>query len=143
MNCILGHSTNTQTQAVTIQPWRSGGEPPLASIRPMSMQLRTVAVPPTSQGPSAAMVTPQQVHTTGSSNAEAMSSSPTSSHTDYAPATSSATAIASGQRQVTVPPTQSNQDTEDEDTSVQVCLALMTLFEVFISSFMISIKIFL
>lgn len=55
-----GHSTNTQTQSVPIQPWRSGGEPPLASIRPMSAQLRTVAVLPTSQSPSAVMVPPQQ-----------------------------------------------------------------------------------
>lgn len=117
---MAGHSTNTQTQSVSIQPWRSGGEPPLASIRPMSMQLRTVAVPPTSQSPSAAMVPPQQVHTTGSSNVEAMSSSPTSSHTDYAPATSSASSAQSGQRQTAVPPTQSSQDAEDEDASMQV-----------------------
>lgn len=57
---ITGHSTNTQTQSVPIPPWRSGGEPPLASIRPMSAQLRTVAVLPTSQSPSAVMVPPQQ-----------------------------------------------------------------------------------
>lgn len=56
----LGHSTNTQAQSVTVQPWRSGGEPPLASIRPMSMQVRTIAVLPTSQTPSAVMVPPQQ-----------------------------------------------------------------------------------
>lgn len=48
------------------------------------------------------MVLPQQqiVHTTGNSG-EALSSSPTSSHTDYMPATSSATPI----RQVVVAPT--------------------------------------
>lgn len=57
---FVGHSTNTQAQSVTIQPWRSGVEPPLASIRPMSMQVRTVAVLPTSQTPSAVMVPPQQ-----------------------------------------------------------------------------------
>ncbi|XP_017772857.1 PREDICTED: nucleoprotein TPR isoform X2 [Nicrophorus vespilloides] len=118
---MAGHSTNTQTQSVPIQPWRSSGEPPLASIRPMSMQLRTVAVLPTSQSPSTVMVPPQQqVHTTGSSSIEAMSSSPTSSHTDYVPATSSASSALLGPRQVAVPPTQSNQDTEDEDTTMQV-----------------------
>ncbi|XP_050308541.1 nucleoprotein TPR isoform X2 [Anthonomus grandis grandis] len=113
---IPGHSTNTQTQSVPIQPWRSGGEPPLASIRPMSQQVRTAAVLPTTQTPSAVMVPPQQqVHTTGSSSIEALSSSPTSSHTDYVPATSSASPMM-GPRQVAVPPTQS---TEDDDSNVQ------------------------
>ncbi|CAH1106510.1 unnamed protein product [Psylliodes chrysocephalus] len=118
---MAGHSTNTQTQSVPIQPWRSGGEPPLASIRPMSAQLRTVAVLPTSQSPSAVMVPPQQqVHTTGSSSIEALSSSPTSSHTEYVPATSSASPAMLGPRQVAVPPTQSSQDTEDEESNMQV-----------------------
>ncbi|CAG9856760.1 unnamed protein product [Phyllotreta striolata] len=113
---MAGHSTNTQTQSVPIQPWRSGGEPPLASIRPMSAQLRTVAVLPTSQSPSAVMVPPQQqVHTTGSSSIEALSSSPTSSHTEYVPATSSASPAMLGPRQVAVPPTQSSQDAEDDE----------------------------
>ncbi|KAJ8928669.1 hypothetical protein NQ314_018763 [Rhamnusium bicolor] len=124
---MAGHSTNTQTQSVPIQPWRSGGEPPLASIRPMSAQLRTVAVLPTSQSPSAVMVPPQQqVHTTGSSTIEALSSSPTSSHTDYVPATSSASAAMLGPRQVAVPPTQSSQDTEDEENNMQVQTAPQT-----------------
>ncbi|KAJ8922301.1 hypothetical protein NQ315_004243 [Exocentrus adspersus] len=124
---MAGHSTNTQTQSVPIQPWRSGGEPPLASIRPMSAQLRTVAVLPTSQSPSAVMVPPQQqVHTTGSSSIEALSSSPTSSHTDYVPATSSASPAMLGPRQVAVPPTQSSQDAEDEDSNMQVQAAPQT-----------------
>ncbi|XP_074025813.1 nuclear basket protein megator isoform X2 [Leptinotarsa decemlineata] len=124
---MAGHSTNTQTQSVPIQPWRSGGEPPLASIRPMSAQLRTVAVLPTSQSPSAVMVPPQQqVHTTGSSTIESLSSSPTSSHTDYVPATSSASSAMLGPRQVAVPPTQSSQDTEDDETSMQVQAAPQT-----------------
>ncbi|XP_065160974.1 nucleoprotein TPR isoform X1 [Atheta coriaria] len=115
---MAGHSTNTQTQSVPIQPWRSVNEPPLASIRPMSQQ-RTAAVLPTSQSPSTVMVPPQQqVHTTGNSGIEAMSSSPTSSHTDYVPATSSANLL--GPRQVAVPPTQSNQDNEDDDSNMQV-----------------------
>lgn len=74
------------------------------------MQARTLAVLPTSQtssnqAPSSqstpVVVLPQQqlVHTTGTSG-EAMSSSPTSSHTDYMPATSSATPT----RQVVVAP---------------------------------------
>ncbi|XP_068911983.1 nucleoprotein TPR-like isoform X2 [Tenebrio molitor] len=118
---MAGHSTNTQTQSVPIHPWRSG-ETPLASIRPMSQQLRTVTVLPTSQSPSAVMVPPQQqVHTTGSSTIEALSSSsPTSSHTDYVPATSSASPAMLGPRQVVVPPTQSSQDTEDEEANMQV-----------------------
>ncbi|XP_062715436.1 nucleoprotein TPR isoform X2 [Aedes albopictus] len=103
-------------QSATVTP-RRGSETPLASIRPMSVQAssRTAAVLPTSQtsnnvaivqgsssssssntGSSSsvtALVPPQQqVHTTGSNNNsnESMSSSPTSSHTDYMPATSSA-----------------------------------------------------
>lgn len=116
-------------QSATVPP-RRGGDTPLASIRPMSVQnnSRTAAVLPTSQtsnvaavqgsassGSSSsvtALVPPQQqVHTTGqsssttSSSAEAMSSSPTSSHTDYMPATSSAVVAA-------VPPMGSTTVTE-------------------------------
>lgn len=106
----------SQQQSATVQPWRSGvstntssGETPLASIRPISVQnSRTAAVMPTTnvsnagssstsaQGSSSvtALVSPQQVHTTASNQpSEAMSSSPTSSHTDYMPATSSATVV--------------------------------------------------
>ncbi|XP_059609056.1 nucleoprotein TPR isoform X2 [Phlebotomus argentipes] len=87
-------------QSATVTPWR-GGETPLASIRPMSVQNRTAAVLPTNvaavQGSSSsvtALVPPQQqVHTTGNNSGEAMSSSPTSSHTDYMPATSSAAIV--------------------------------------------------
>ncbi|KAF7268978.1 hypothetical protein GWI33_017962 [Rhynchophorus ferrugineus] len=115
---MAGHSTNTQTQSVPIPPWRSGAETPLASIRPMSQQLRTAAVLPTTQTPSAVVVPPQQqVHTTGSSSIEALSSSPTSSHTDYVPATSSASSAMLGPRQLAVPPTQSS---EDDDSNMQL-----------------------
>lgn len=100
---------------------QQSSETPLASIRPISVQnSRTAAVMPTTNvasvqgstsgsssssttassgsGPSCASVTAlvppqQQVHTTGSQPGEAMSSSPTSSHTDYMPATSSATVV--------------------------------------------------
>jgi nucleoprotein TPR len=111
-------------QSATVQPWRgnNSGDTPLASIRPISVQnTRTAAVMPTTntQGSSqstttsssnagtsssvTALVPPQQVHTTGSQPGEAMSSSPTSSHTDYMPATSSATVVVA-----TIPPMGSN-----------------------------------
>lgn len=95
-------SGSSSQQSATVTPWR-GGDTPLASIRPISVQnSRTAAILPTSQnstisvgqgsasGSNTALVPPQQqVHTTGS-NVESMSSSPTSSHTDYMPSTSSA-----------------------------------------------------
>ncbi|XP_054265547.1 nucleoprotein TPR-like isoform X3 [Macrosteles quadrilineatus] len=104
--------------SVTVTPWRGGtSETPFASIRPMSLQSRTVAVLPTtnqSSSSQAVLVPPQQqmVHTsTGSSggagigSVEGLSSSPTSSHTDYMPATSSGVVVI---RQATVPPTHSH-----------------------------------
>ncbi|KAJ9599681.1 hypothetical protein L9F63_026470, partial [Diploptera punctata] len=110
-------------QQSVITPWTGRGETPFASIRPMSMQFRTVAVLPTSQTSSSTgsqiptsqstqiLVPPQQqlVHTTGSASgagAEGLSSSPTSSHTDYMPATSSAGSSMGSIRQVAVQPTQ-------------------------------------
>lgn len=109
---MSGHSNIQTQQSATVMPWR-GGETPFASIRPMS-QLRTVAVLPTSQNagnssPSTAVLVPPQqqlVHTTGNNSIEVMSSSPTSSHTDYMPATSSASPAVVPIRQVVVPPTQ-------------------------------------
>lgn len=110
-------------QSATVQPWRGGSgassETPLASIRPISMQSsRTAAVMPTtntsnlqassgsSSTPSATALVPpqQQVHTTASQPGEAISSSPTSSHTDYMPATSSATIVVAA-----IPPMSSSQ----------------------------------
>lgn len=91
------------------------------------MQARTLAVLPTSQTSNnqtsscqstPVMVLPQQqiVHTTGSSG-EAMSSSPTSSHTDYMPATSSATPT----RQIVVaPPLSVGTHTGTDAQSTQV-----------------------
>lgn len=129
-------------QSATVQPWRgssSTGETPLASIRPISVQnSRTAAVMPTtnttnlqgatsanttstssSAGPSCASVTAlvppqQQVHTTGSQPGEVMSSSPTSSHTDYMPATSSATVVVAA-----IPPMGSSQ-AESSSQSLEV-----------------------
>ncbi|PSN32802.1 Nucleoprotein TPR [Blattella germanica] len=84
-------------QSITVTPWPGRGETPLASIRPI--QSTQVLVPPQQQ----------LVHTTGSSSgtsAEGLSSSPTSSHTDYMPATSSAGPSMGPIRQVAVQPTQ-------------------------------------
>lgn len=83
------------SQSCSVPPRRQG-ETPFARIGPISMPQRSVAVL------TAVAVSPQQiVHTTG--NAAEASSSPTSSHTDYMPATSSASAPV---RQAAVPPTQ-------------------------------------
>lgn len=112
-------------QSATVTPWR-GGETPLASIRPMSVQnSRTAAVLPTSQtsnvtaiqstGSVTALVPPQQqVHTTGNNSGEAMSSSPTSSHTDYMPATSSAAVVVAA-----IPPMGASAESSQEAESVQ------------------------
>lgn len=107
---LLAGMAGPSNQSATVTP-RRGGDTPLASIRPMSVQnSRTAAVLPTSQttnvasihgsssstssGSSAvtALVPPQQVHSaSGGMTGEVMST--TSSHTDYMPATSSATSI--------------------------------------------------
>ncbi|KAJ9578536.1 hypothetical protein L9F63_005265, partial [Diploptera punctata] len=106
---IQSKQQNLQQSVIT--PWTGRGETPFASIRPMSMQFRTVAVLPTSQTSSS---TGSQIPTswctqTGSASgagAEGLSSSPTSSHTDYMPATSSAGSSMGSIRQVAVQPTQ-------------------------------------
>lgn len=141
---MAGSSTQ---QSATVQPWRgSSNDTPLASIRPISVS-RTAAVMPNSQtvvsiqgaantsttssstssGPTTALVPPQQqVHTTGNQPGEAMSSSPTSSHTDYMPATSSAT---SSVVIATIPPmgsgsndvqTSSSSSSQSQEAEVQV-----------------------
>lgn len=102
-------------QSAAVTP-RRGGDTPLASIRPMSVQnSRTAAVLPTSQttnvaavqgsssssstsssaaGTTLALVPPQQqVHTTGAAAGEVMSTT-SSAHCDYMPATSSAASVA-------------------------------------------------
>lgn len=141
--------TTSVQQSATVTPWR-GGETPLASIRPISVQnTRTAAILPTSQQNSTgsnvvagtstsstsststpsstpssasgsintALVPPQQqVHTTGSASLETMSSSPTSSHTDYMPSTSTASVAVAA-----VPPmgTASAAESSQEAESVQ------------------------
>lgn len=106
---LLAGMAGPSNQSATVTPRPRGGDTPLASIRPMSVQnSRTVAVLPTSQttnvasihGSSStssgsavtALVPPQQVHSaSGGMTGEVMST--TSSHTDYMPATSSAASI--------------------------------------------------
>jgi nucleoprotein TPR len=115
-------------QSATVQPWRGSGpsgETPLASIRPISVQnSRTAAVMPTTnvqsiQGSTSsasvtALVPPQQqVHTTASQPGEVMSSSPTSSHTDYMPATSSAAVV------VAITPMGSSQNAAESSSQGQ------------------------
>lgn len=123
-------------QSATVTP-RRGGDTPLASIRPMSVQnSRTAAILPTSQtsnvaavqgsstGSVTALVPPQQqVHTTGqssTSSAEAMSSSPTSSHTDYMPATSSAVVVAVPPMGSAATAAESSQEAESAQCSATV-----------------------
>lgn len=107
---------STAQQSATVQPWR-GSETPLASIRPISVQNRTAAVLPSQNATVVTALVPpqQQVHTTGAG--EVMSSSPTSSHTDYMPATSSAAFIAAVPPMGSSTPAESSQEAESESTS--------------------------
>lgn len=159
---MAGPSTQ---QSAAVTP-RRGGDTPLASIRPMSVQnSRTAAVLPTSQtssniaavhGTSITAITPstserngekrretdrnspphqtatQQVHTTGMTGGEVMST--TSSHTDYMPATSSAAAIVI----VAVPPmgsgsaeniqeAESVEDSSSSSSSTQIVIQQQTV----------------
>ncbi|XP_037943517.1 nucleoprotein TPR-like [Teleopsis dalmanni] len=127
---------STVQQSATVTPWR-GSETPLASFRLISVQnSRSAAILPNSQQIAAsgstsssttgsasntALVPPQQqVHTTASTSAESMSSSPTSSHTDYIPSTSSASVAVA-----TIPPmgaintAESSQEAESVQLSQQ------------------------
>ncbi|XP_014207653.1 nucleoprotein TPR [Copidosoma floridanum] len=92
-----------------IKPMSARTETPLASIRPMSVvvQSRTAAVLPTTAGAPLLLAAQQQqiVHTTETS-------SPTSSHTDYQPASTS--------RQLAVPPqlSESAESTQREESEI-------------------------
>lgn len=117
-------------QSASVTP-RRGGDTPLASIRPMSVQnSRTAAVLPTSQttnvasihgsssssptGTTLALVPPQQqVHTTGATAGEVMSTT-SSAHCDYMPATSSAASVA-----VAAVPPMANFDAHNSDRQSQ------------------------
>ncbi|XP_074101656.1 nuclear basket protein megator [Cotesia typhae] len=106
----------TEPPTANIKPMSARSETPLASIRPMSVvvQSRTAAVLPTTAN-NPVLVAPQQqqqvVHTTETS-------SPTSSHTDYQPAsTSSSVQQPSNLRQLAVQPqlSESAESTQREE----------------------------
>lgn len=119
---VGGVSATTEPPTANIKPMSARSETPLASIRPMTVvtQTRTAAVLPTTAA-APVMVAPQQqqqsqqqaVHTTETS-------SPTSSHTDYQPAsTSSSSQTNSGNlRQLAVQPqlSESAESTQREDS---------------------------
>lgn len=117
---VSGISATTEPPTANIKPMSARAETPLASIRPMSVvvQSRTAAVLPTTAG-APVMVAPHQmqqqqvVHTTETS-------SPTSSLTDFQPAstsTSSQSAQTSSLRQLVVQPqlSESAESTQRED----------------------------
>lgn len=106
---VSGASATTEPPTANIKPMSARAETPFASIRPMSVvvQSRTAAVLPTTAS-APVLVAPQQqqqqpqqqaVHTTETS-------SPTSSHTDYQPAStsSSSQSAPSSLRQLAVQP---------------------------------------
>jgi len=116
---VSGVSATTEPPTANIKPMSARAETPLASIRPMSVvvQSRTAAVLPTTAG-APVMVAPHQmqqqqvVHTTETS-------SPTSSLTDFQPASTS-TSSQSAQtslRQLVVQPqlSESAESTQRED----------------------------
>ncbi|XP_008561192.1 nucleoprotein TPR [Microplitis demolitor] len=107
----------TEPPTANIKPMSARAETPLASIRPMSVvvQSRTAAVLPTTAS-NPVLVAPQQqqqvVHTTETS-------SPTSSHTDYQPASTSSSVSQqpSNLRQLAVQPqlSESAESTQREE----------------------------
>ena len=117
---VSGASATTEPPTANIKPMSARAETPFASIRPMSVvvQSRTAAVLPTTAS-APVLVAPQQqqpqqqvVHTTETS-------SPTSSHTDYQPAStsSSSQSVPSNLRQLAVQPQLSGsaESTQRED----------------------------
>ncbi|GAB1864152.1 Nucleoprotein TPR [Camponotus japonicus] len=115
---ISGVSATTEPPTANIKPMSARAETPLASIRPMSVvQSRTAAVLPTTAS-APVMVAPHQqqqvVHTTETS-------SPTSSLTDFQPASTSSSSqsaqTSSSLRQLVVQPqlSESAESTQRED----------------------------
>lgn len=85
----------TVQQSATVTPWR-GGETPLASIRPISVQnSRTAAILPTSQQPSAGSST-----STSSSSSSSSSTSTTSAAASGGSSAAAQTALVPPQQQV-------------------------------------------
>ncbi|XP_011301181.1 nucleoprotein TPR [Fopius arisanus] len=114
---VSGVSVMTEPPTANIKPMASArAETPLASIRPLNVQSRTAAVMPTTAN-NPVLVAPQQqqqvVHTTETS-------SPTSSHTDYQPSTSTSVSQAgqSNLRQLAVQPqlSESAESTQREES---------------------------
>ncbi|KAH8253929.1 hypothetical protein KR032_007674 [Drosophila birchii] len=86
----------TVQQSATVTPWR-GGETPLASIRPISVQnSRTAAILPTSQQPSAGSST----STSSSSSSSSSSTSTTSAAASGGSSAAAQTALVPPQQQV-------------------------------------------
>ncbi|KAH8401431.1 hypothetical protein KR009_005444 [Drosophila setifemur] len=86
----------TVQQSATVTPWR-GGETPLASIRPISVQnSRTAAILPTSQQPSAA----SSASTSSSSSSSSSSTSTTSAAASGGSSAVAQTALVPPQQQV-------------------------------------------
>lgn len=113
-----GVVATTEPPTANIKPMASArAETPLASIRPLNVQTRTAAVLPTTANNNPVPVAPQQqqqvVHTTETS-------SPTSSHTDYQPSTSTSVSQAGGSnlRQLAVQPqlSESAESTQREES---------------------------
>ncbi|XP_015115459.1 nucleoprotein TPR-like [Diachasma alloeum] len=116
---VSGVSATSEPPTANIKPMASArAETPLASIRPLNVQTRTAAVLPTTAS-NPVLVAPQQqqqqqvVHTTETS-------SPTSSHTDYQPSTSTSVSQAgqSSLRQLAVQPqlSESAESTQREES---------------------------
>ena len=110
--------TGNHSQTSSFSNWR-GNETPLASIRPIAQPRLATVQPHQSQlnlsANNSAIVAPHQqlVHTTDEIMSDFMLSSPTSSHTEYMPATSSAVTI--HQRQACVMPTMIGYSSNQED----------------------------
>ncbi|XP_012270418.1 nucleoprotein TPR isoform X2 [Orussus abietinus] len=121
---VSGVSATTEPPTANIKPMSARAETPLASIRPMSVvvQSRTAAVLPTTAS-APVLVAPQQqqqqqqvVHTTETS-------SPTSSHTDYQPASTSSSSLQTAPttlRQLAVQPqlSESAESTQREESEI-------------------------
>ncbi|GBP05508.1 Nucleoprotein TPR [Eumeta japonica] len=111
---------NTRTAAIlpTSQQSSAGGNVVAGTSTSSTSSTSTPSSTPTSAAGSSntALVPPQQVHTTGTTALETMSSSPTSSHTDYMPSTSSASVAVAA-----VPPmgTASAAESSQEAESIQ------------------------
>ncbi|XP_068148137.1 LOW QUALITY PROTEIN: nucleoprotein TPR [Drosophila tropicalis] len=95
---MSGSAMATVQQSATVQPWR-GGETPLASIRPISLQNRTAAILPTSQQPSAGSASTSTSTSTSSSSSTSTTTSSASASSGSSSAVAN-TALVPPQQQV-------------------------------------------